>query len=76
MTGVPIDRRTGSVAMTPFAVGYATGADGQCLYAVSYSDANHRDEYRKGWLRGYRASLSAELDAYNAEHGTTWEPRT
>lgn len=75
MNGVPISRATGQIAKTPYRVGFETGSEGCCFYSVSYSKAAHRDEYRAGWLKGYREALTAEVEAYNAAHGTAWEPR-
>lgn len=72
---VPINRMTGRPAQTPYAVGYDTGSAGHCFYSVHYSKADHRDEYRSGWIRGYREALTREVQEYNERNGTTWEPR-
>jgi hypothetical protein len=72
---VPIDRRTGQVAKTPYAVGRELGQDGSPMHAMGYSQSGHNEAYRAGWYDGYRDALLRELREYNRQHGTNWEAR-
>ena len=46
--------------------------DGRDGYPLQYG---MNDQYREGWYYGYRDQLTREIRAYNATHGTNYEPR-
>jgi hypothetical protein len=50
--------------------GLEDGRDGMPITAGPYTA-----EYREGWYHGYRDQLKRDVQAYNARHGTNFEPR-
>lgn len=46
--------------------------DGRDGYPLQFGMS---EQYQAGWYHGYRDQLTRELRAYNAVHGTNYEPR-
>lgn len=52
--------------------GIEDGRDGMPL---QWRPGSAGELYASGWYHGYRDQLTRELRAYNAQHGTDFQPR-